>query len=78
MKPDQNSEKLLSRRADNNDDKTIRRERGEVSGERAESDEVKKGSSEAGALRTVIEEKEESLPGYPELLDSAGEVQGRR
>lgn len=36
MKLDQNAEKLLSRRADNNDDKTIGRERGEVSGERAE------------------------------------------
>lgn len=78
VKLDQNSEKLLSRRTDNNDDRTIRRERGEVSGERAQSDEVKKGSGEAGALWTVIEEKEESLPGYPELLDTAHEVRGRR
>lgn len=33
MKQDQNSEKLLSRQAARNDDKTIRREGGEVGGE---------------------------------------------
>lgn len=36
MKQDQNSEKLLSRRADHNDDKAIRREGGEAGGEREE------------------------------------------
>lgn len=38
MEQDQNSEKLLSRRADNNDDKAIRREGGEDGGEQVESE----------------------------------------
>lgn len=62
MKQDQNSEKLLSTRADNNDDKAIRREGGgEVGGEagaegRSQSLRSETAAErEAGALRACRE-----------------------
>lgn len=68
---------MMTRLSGENEVRSVGRERRAM---KLRSETVTEGGSEAGALWTVIEEKEESLPGYPELLDCVCVcvMQGRR